>query len=110
MPSLARLSNLYSFELQENNLGNNEEGDLDFISSLVNCTNLEGLSIGLNNFGGVLPETISNLSTKLTKISFQENQIRGNIPIGVGNLTNMERLGFFANLLAIGKLNKLYES
>ncbi|RXH94624.1 hypothetical protein DVH24_024308, partial [Malus domestica] len=38
------------------------------------------LSIGLNNFGGVLPESISNLSTKLTEIYFHENQIRGIIP------------------------------
>ncbi|TQD81923.1 hypothetical protein C1H46_032526 [Malus baccata] len=57
---------------------------------------------------------MSNLSTKLTEIDFEENQIRGNIPIGVGNLINVERLGFSANLLAgtipssIGKLNKLY--
>nr|XP_008369395.1 probable LRR receptor-like serine/threonine-protein kinase At3g47570 [Malus domestica] len=115
VPSLARLSNLYWFELEQNNLGNNEEGDLDFISSLVNCTNLEAFSVGLNNFGGVLPESISNLSTKLRVIGFQENQIRGNIPIGVGNHINLERLGFSTNLLvgtipsSIGKLNKLYD-
>ncbi|CAN6705226.1 unnamed protein product [Malus baccata var. baccata] len=114
VPSLARLSNLNWLELHENNLGNNEEGDLDFVSSLVNCTNLEGLSFGFNNFGGVLPESISNLSTKLREIGFQGNQIRGNIPIGVGNLINMQRLALSANLLAgtipnsIGKLNKLY--
>ncbi|KAB2627517.1 LRR receptor-like serine/threonine-protein kinase [Pyrus ussuriensis x Pyrus communis] len=114
VPSLARLSNLYWLDLQENNLGNNEEGDLDFVSSLVNCTNLEVLSVGHNNFGGVLPESISNLSTNLREIGFHENQIRGNIPIGVGNLINVERLGFFANLLAgtipnsIGKQSKLY--
>ncbi|CAN6565426.1 unnamed protein product [Malus baccata var. baccata] len=115
VPSLARLSNLYWFELEQNNLGNNEEGDLDFISSLVNCTNLEAFSVGLNNFGGVLPESISNLSTKLRVIGFHENQIRGNIPIGVGNHINLERLGFSTNLLvgtipsSIGKLNKLYD-
>ncbi|CAN6705215.1 unnamed protein product [Malus baccata var. baccata] len=114
VPSLARLSNLYWLDLAENNLGNNEEGDLDFISSLVNCTNLEFLSVGLNNFGGVMPKSISNLSTKLREIDFHENQIRGNIPIGIGNLINVGRLGFFANLLAgiipssIGKLSKLY--
>ncbi|XP_050154933.1 putative receptor-like protein kinase At3g47110 isoform X1 [Malus sylvestris] len=114
VPSLARLSNLSWFELDENNLGNNEEGDLDFISSLVNCTNLEVLSIGFNNFGGVMPESVSNLSTKLRQIYFYENQIRGSIPIGVGNLINLERLSFYANLLAgtipssICKLNKLY--
>ncbi|XP_068331046.1 probable LRR receptor-like serine/threonine-protein kinase At3g47570 [Pyrus communis] len=115
VPSLARLSNLHWFQLDDNNLGNNEEGDLDFISSLVNCTNLEVLSLGHNYFGGLLPKSISNLSTKLRKISFHDNQIHGNIPVGVGNLINLERLGFFANLLAgtipnsIGKLNKLYD-
>ncbi|KAB2596292.1 LRR receptor-like serine/threonine-protein kinase [Pyrus ussuriensis x Pyrus communis] len=115
VPSLARLSNLHWFQLDDNNLGNNEEGDLDFISSLVNCTNLEVLSVGLNYFGGVLPESISNLSTKLREINFHDNQIRGNIPTGVGNLINLERLGFSTNLLAgtipssIGKLNKLYD-
>ncbi|XP_028961762.2 putative receptor-like protein kinase At3g47110 [Malus domestica] len=114
VPSLARLSNLYRFSLFKNNLGNNEEGDLDFISSLVNCTNLEVLSIGFNNFGGAMPESVSNLSTKLRLIYFYENQIRGSIPIGVGNLINLERLSFYANLLAgtipssICKLNKLY--
>ncbi|CAN6705210.1 unnamed protein product [Malus baccata var. baccata] len=114
VPSLARLSNLYWLDLQENNLGNNEEGDLDFISSLVNCTNLHDLSIGVNNFGGVLPESISNLSTKLREIYFKGNQIHGNIPIGIVNLINLERLSLSANFLAgtipssIGKLNKLY--
>nr|XP_028961764.1 putative receptor-like protein kinase At3g47110 isoform X2 [Malus domestica] len=100
VPSLARLSNLYWLDLQENNLGNNEEGDLDFISSLVNCTNLHALSIGVNNFGGVLPESISNLSTKLREIYFKGNQIHGNIPIGIVNLINLERLSLSANLLA----------
>ncbi|CAN6565418.1 unnamed protein product [Malus baccata var. baccata] len=115
VPSLARLSNLYSLDLVENSLGNNEEGDLDFISSLVNCTNLEILSAGFNNFGGDLPESISNLSAKLRHIYFKGNQIRGNIPIGIGNLINLERLILTANLLtgtissSIGKLNKLYD-
>ncbi|CAN6565422.1 unnamed protein product [Malus baccata var. baccata] len=115
VPSLARLSNLYLFGPNDNNLGNNEEGDLDFISSLVNCTNLEVLDISANSFGGVMPESVSNLSTKLRKIFFYENQIHGSIPIGVGNLFNLEILNFHANLLAgtipssIGKLNKLYD-
>ncbi|XP_028961759.2 putative receptor-like protein kinase At3g47110 [Malus domestica] len=113
VPNLARLPNLYWFALHVNNLGNNVEGDLDFVSSLVNCTNLQILSISANNFGGVLTESISNLSTKLRGIYFDENQIHGNIPVRVGNLINLETLYFNDNLLtgtlpsSIGKLNKL---
>ncbi|XP_068331040.1 putative receptor-like protein kinase At3g47110 [Pyrus communis] len=115
VPSLARLSNLYWFTLNYNNLGHDEEGDLEFISSLVNCTNLEVLYIGFNNFGGVLPESFSNLSTKIRVINFQYNQIRGNIPIGVGNLINLDTLNLDENLLvgtipsSIGKPDKLYD-
>ncbi|TQD75968.1 hypothetical protein C1H46_038501 [Malus baccata] len=36
VPSLARLSNLYRLAFDSNNLGNDEEGDLDFITSLAN--------------------------------------------------------------------------
>ncbi|XP_068316491.1 putative receptor-like protein kinase At3g47110 [Pyrus communis] len=113
VPSLARLSNLYSLILGKNNLGKDEEGDLDFISSLVNCTKLTEFEFSDNNFGGVLPESISNLSTELKQMLSGGNQIRGRIPIGIGNLINLEVLAFEGNLLtgtipsSIGKLKRL---
>ncbi|CAN6710084.1 unnamed protein product [Malus baccata var. baccata] len=113
VPRLARLSNLYWLAFDNNNLGNDEEGDLDFISSLVNCTQLTAFGFNENNFGGVLPESISNLSTELTEMVFGGNQIRGRIPIGIGNLINLETLAFEENLLtgtipsSIGKLKRL---
>ncbi|KAM1069589.1 hypothetical protein PS1_001418 [Malus domestica] len=115
VPNLARMSNLFRVEMDANKLGNNEEGDLDFLSSLVNCTNLERLDISDNNFGGVLPESLSNLSTRLEVIRLGENQINGSIPEGIGNLINLEILGFEVNQLtgpipsSISKLSKLYE-
>nr|XP_028957623.1 probable LRR receptor-like serine/threonine-protein kinase At3g47570 [Malus domestica] len=113
VPSLARLSNLYLLTLAKNSLGNDEEGDLDFISSLVNCTKLTYFTFNYNNFGGVLPESISNLSTELNLLQLGRNQIRGRIPIGVGNLINLEVLAFEGNLLtgtipsSIGNLKRL---
>ncbi|XP_040370596.1 probable LRR receptor-like serine/threonine-protein kinase At3g47570 [Rosa chinensis] len=98
VPSLARLSNLVRLEIDDNNLGN-EDGELDFLSSLVNCTGLELLDINGNNFQGVLPESISNLSTKLKVMSLGRNQLRGSIPIGIGNLINLFVLSFEENLL-----------
>ncbi|KAB2620521.1 receptor-like protein kinase [Pyrus ussuriensis x Pyrus communis] len=97
VPRLAGMSNLVWLGISNNSLGYNQEGDLDFLSSLVNCTNLQILLISDNNFGGMLPE----------------NWMRGNIPVSVGNLFNLEVLAFDANLLtgtipsSIGRLNKL---
>ncbi|XP_028962260.1 putative receptor-like protein kinase At3g47110 [Malus domestica] len=113
VPSLARLSNLYLLGLADNNLGNDEEGDLDFISSLVNCTKLTLFDVRGNNFGGVLPESISNLSTELNQMVIGRNRIRGRIPIGIGNLINLEVVASEGNLLtgtipsSIGKLKRL---
>ncbi|XP_070665811.1 putative receptor-like protein kinase At3g47110 [Malus domestica] len=113
VPSLARLSNLYKLTLANNSLGNDEEGDLGFIYSLVNCTKLTKFDVSDNNFGGVLPESISNLSTELNLLVFDRNQIRGRIPIGIGNLINLEVVGSQGNLLtgtipsSIGKLKRL---
>ncbi|ONI24586.1 hypothetical protein PRUPE_2G248400 [Prunus persica] len=115
VPSLARMSNLFRVEMDNNGLGNNEDGDLDFLSSLVNCTNLERLDISGNNFGGLLPDSISNLSTKLTVMKLGTNHIRGSIPVGIGNLINLGVIDFKVNLLrggipsSICNLNNLYD-
>ncbi|XP_048421079.1 probable LRR receptor-like serine/threonine-protein kinase At3g47570 [Pyrus x bretschneideri] len=107
------MSNLFRLEIDTNNLGNNEKGDLDFLSSLVNCTNLKRLDIRSNHFGGVLPESVSNLSIKLEDMRMGWNQIRGSIPSEIGNFINLRRIDFEENLLrgsipsSISKLDKL---
>ena len=115
MPNLEGLSlHLRSFGINMNHLGHGEDGDLDFLSSLINCTKLESVGINGNNFGGELPEFIGNFSTKLFFIQFGNNQIRGRIPVGITNLVNLERLFLWGNKLtgpipsSIGKLQKLY--
>ncbi|KAM5550985.1 putative LRR receptor-like serine/threonine-protein kinase [Rosa sericea] len=113
VPSLARVSNLVRLEMDDNNLGN-EDGDLNFLSSLVNCTSLELLDISGNNFQGVLPESISNLSRKLEVMSLGRNQLSGSIPIGIGNLLNVGVLSFEENLLtgnipnSVCEISRLY--
>ncbi|EXB51259.1 putative LRR receptor-like serine/threonine-protein kinase [Morus notabilis] len=113
VPSFAGLSDLYMLTIHKNNLGYGEEGDLDFIYSLLNCTNLQVAAIDGNNLGGVLPVSISNFSTKLNLLAFGRNQITGSIPTGIGNLINLVALGLEENHLSghipetIGRLKSL---
>ncbi|KAI9107991.1 hypothetical protein K1719_020864 [Acacia pycnantha] len=89
VPSLGALKDLRLLNLEENNLGSNSSNDLDFITSLQNCSKLESLSLVSNNFGGVLPNSIGNLSTQLIRIYLGNNQIHGTIPESLGTYTNL---------------------
>ncbi|XP_004308633.1 PREDICTED: putative receptor-like protein kinase At3g47110 isoform X1 [Fragaria vesca subsp. vesca] len=113
VPSLARVSSLVRLEMDDNFL-RNEDGDLNFLSCLINCTSLQLLDISGNNFRGVLPESVSNLSTTLTVMRLGWNQLHGSIPIGIGNLLNLGVLRFEENLLtgtiptSVCKISRLY--
>ncbi|XP_028116307.1 receptor kinase-like protein Xa21 [Camellia sinensis] len=90
-----------------------EVGDLNFLSSLPNATNLNFLRMGSDNFGGVFPESIGNLSTNLGILFLDNNKIGGSIPTEMANLVNLRALDmsdnhFIGNILVdIGKLQKL---
>ncbi|XP_038884530.1 probable LRR receptor-like serine/threonine-protein kinase At3g47570 [Benincasa hispida] len=115
VPSLASTRHLETFGIEGNNLGHGNVDDLNFLFSLVNCTNLSSVVISDNNFGGALPEYISNFSTKLRIMGFGRNQIHGTIPTEIGNLFQLGALGLETNQLtgsipsSLGKLNKLYD-
>ncbi|XVF83993.1 hypothetical protein PTKIN_Ptkin16aG0539400 [Pterospermum kingtungense] len=97
--NLGNLKNLQGLILGFNDLGSGKAGDLDFISSLTNCTQLQSLYLQLNRFGGVLPGSVANLSTQLRVLYMGENQISGTIPEGIGNLFNLNNLYMESNLL-----------
>ena len=63
--NLASLQGLVRINFDQNRLRNGKDGDLNFLSFLSNCTSLEVLGLAQNNFGGVLPSSIANLSTQL---------------------------------------------
>ncbi|THG06148.1 hypothetical protein TEA_018158 [Camellia sinensis var. sinensis] len=89
------------------------QDDLTFISPLTNCTSLQIIDAGDNLFRGSLPDSIANLSTYLSWMNLQINQIHGSIPSGIGNLLNLTQLSMVANNLAgpipssIGRLHNL---
>ncbi|KAI3878479.1 hypothetical protein MKX03_007259 [Papaver bracteatum] len=90
--NLGNLKSLERLRLGDNKLGSRQANDLNFLNSLVNCTNLRDLTISKNNFGGVLPSSITNLTVKLVYLDFEENQISGSIPPGIQNLQGLTRL------------------
>ncbi|XP_056162808.1 probable LRR receptor-like serine/threonine-protein kinase At3g47570 [Syzygium oleosum] len=100
VPSLENLYKLRWFRIHENQLGRGKPEDLSFLCSLTNSTKLDDVDIHQNEFGGVLPKCIGNLSTTLTKFSVSDNQIFGEIPEEIGNLVNLERLFMSHNQLS----------
>ncbi|KAH9771545.1 putative LRR receptor-like serine/threonine-protein kinase [Citrus sinensis] len=113
VPSLENLHKLQRVRLSLNHLGNGEKDDLEFVNSLVNASGLELLEISSNNFGGMLPEAVGNLSTQLKILEVDNNQLFGNIPSGLRNLVNLELLYLEDNQFtgripgSIGDLQKL---
>ncbi|CAL5403854.1 unnamed protein product [Camellia sinensis] len=113
VPPLGMMHNLGRLIFQRNHLGTGEAGDLNFLRSLPNATNLNLLRLDSNNFGGVLPKSIGNLSTNLGILFLDSNKIGGSIPTEMANLVNLLALNmsdnhFIGNIFAdIGKLQKL---
>ncbi|RHN57155.1 putative protein kinase RLK-Pelle-LRR-XII-1 family [Medicago truncatula] len=111
--TLGRLNKLQRFHIGDNNFGSGKTNDLYFMSSLTNCTQLQKLIMDFNRFGGLLPNFIGNFSTNLTLLSMIYNQIYGEIPGTIGQLTGLSFLDIGYNFLegpipnSIGKLKNL---
>ncbi|KAJ4725608.1 putative Receptor-kinase [Melia azedarach] len=107
------LKNLTHLNLGQNNLGTGKANDLEFITSLINCSKLERLGLYMNQFGGILPSSLANLSTTITGLALGGNEISGIIPPGIGNFVNLNVLSMEFNQLTgnipreIGKLRNL---
>ncbi|XP_027939689.1 receptor kinase-like protein Xa21 [Vigna unguiculata] len=112
-PTLGSLNKLETFSIFDNRFGSGSAQDLDFLSSLTNCTRLKILLLGWNEFCGVLPDLIGNFSTNLTSLSMECNQITGTIPERIGQLIGLTNFVVINNYLegsipdSIGKLKNL---
>ncbi|KAA8534091.1 hypothetical protein F0562_031716 [Nyssa sinensis] len=86
------LEYLWLLNLDWNILGSGEPDDMNFLDSLVNCSMLDKMGVVGNQLGGILPNSVGNLSTHLRYFGVGDNQISGDIPSGIGNLVNIEIL------------------
>ncbi|XP_030970907.1 putative receptor-like protein kinase At3g47110 [Quercus lobata] len=99
--------------IADNNLGSGDADELDFFKSLVNCSCLVYLDIMDNQFKGMLPNVLGNLSTQFIYFMISNNLIFGEIPSGIGNLINLNHLWMDGNKFTgkipsdIGNLQKL---
>ncbi|KAJ4794831.1 Leucine-rich receptor-like protein kinase family protein [Rhynchospora pubera] len=93
--NLGSLHNLSYLDLSWNQL---ESGDWSFFSSLTHCKMLRILNLISNNLTGNLPITVGNLTTELERLLMGSNNISGIIPYEIGNLVNLTALYLDQNL------------
>ncbi|KAI3464361.1 hypothetical protein Pfo_021024 [Paulownia fortunei] len=111
MKDFTRLSNLQYLALSSNNI----QDDLNFISSMSNCTMLQVLDVAENLLYGSLPNSIANLTSGLGYLVLSGNQIHGGIPSVIGNLQSLSFLDISNNDLVgpipfvMGSLTKLQQ-
>ena len=79
------------------------------LSSLTDCRFLEELYIAINPLNVTIPDVIGNFSISLTTIIAFQNQIKGQIPIGIGSLKNLNFLDLSYNNLSGNILSTLGE-
>ncbi|GLT69600.1 hypothetical protein SLA2020_417380 [Shorea laevis] len=111
--SLGNLRFLQRLRIFKNMFTEFSTPERSFLSSLINCRNLTYLSISFNSLNGVLPGSIANLSTSLQHLYAYNCKIYGNIPLEIGNLSNLMVLSLSSNHLTgpipgtIGRLQQL---
>ncbi|CAL5048180.1 unnamed protein product [Urochloa decumbens] len=104
---------LKSFSVGYNQFQASQPRDWDFLTSITNCSKLELLDLEQNNFVGIMPVTIANLSEELSRLTLARNQIAGIIPAGLGMFPKLIMLSLGDNLftgtlpLDIGQLPSL---
>uniref|UniRef100_A0A0E0IUH5 Receptor kinase-like protein Xa21 n=1 Tax=Oryza nivara TaxID=4536 RepID=A0A0E0IUH5_ORYNI len=89
-PEIGRLTNLQRLVLLETLLEAKEPKDWEFFTALTNCSQLQFLELGVSRFGGILPDSVSNLSTSLIQLNVNDNTISGSIPDDISNLKNLQ--------------------
>ncbi|XP_057503586.1 probable LRR receptor-like serine/threonine-protein kinase At3g47570 isoform X1 [Actinidia eriantha] len=98
--TVGNLRFLRLFLASQNNLTRESSSlELSFFTSLANCRHLEILGIALNQFNGILPASLGNLSTTLQRLEAFGCKLMGDFPSGIGNLSSLEVITLDSNEL-----------
>ncbi|CAI9094372.1 OLC1v1030097C1 [Oldenlandia corymbosa var. corymbosa] len=106
---LGNFPDLEVFNIEADSLGSDSPGELNFIESLTNCSDLNELAFGEHNFGGKLPNAIGNLSSQLTEVYMDLNHVSVPIHVGFGKLVYLLVLNLTQNLFTGVILSDLLE-
>ncbi|XP_042961132.1 receptor kinase-like protein Xa21 isoform X2 [Carya illinoinensis] len=112
LPLLGNLKNLTKLNLGNNRLSSTTELNFQAFGSLTNCTKMEQLILELNQLGGELPVSVSNLSANLQEFCIG-NKLTGSITKHISGLSSLSRLLLARNLfigslpMEIGNLKQL---
>ncbi|XP_071922652.1 uncharacterized protein [Coffea arabica] len=99
--SLGDLSLMELLNLSNNSLTSDSSSqELSFITSLTKCQYLSILDLNDNPLNGIIPNSISNLSTSLERLYAAGCKIKGTIPDGIGNFRNLILLDLSNNELS----------
>ncbi|KAK2634200.1 hypothetical protein Ddye_028992 [Dipteronia dyeriana] len=118
VPSFTMHASLWDLEIDDNNLGNEGKDDLNFLSSLVNCTELEGLptevgnlvnlgylDVSENNFSGEISASLSSC-TSLEISYMQGNRFEGSIPQSLSSLRGNDFKALIYEYMVNGSLEE----
>lgn len=75
-------------------------GGLDFLPILSNCRQLQALDISVSFFTGNLPDYLGNFSSKLSLFLAFDNELTGNLPASLSNLSSLSLLDLSYNQIS----------
>eukprot|EP00253_Pinus_taeda_P028399 PITA_28399 len=94
---LGKLTHLQRLVLGGNYLISGNTTRCPILTALSNCSDLRLLDLTENNFNGQLSFSIGHLSTKLYYLGLGFNELAGEIPPAIGNLSSLTFLSLESN-------------
>lgn len=98
--SFGNLPELSYLNLENNSLEALVNGQgWEFLHALKNCSLLTQLSVSQNQLQGNIPSSIGNLSSNLQQLVLSANKLTGHVPPSIGNLQGLIKLSLDLNNL-----------